>query len=104
MTEHSTPAHIMPIRIYVAIWAGLMALTATTVAVAFQDLGPFNNIAALTIAVVKATLVVLFFMHAKYSSRLTKMVVISAVAWLAILLVFTMFDFGSRTWMGVPGK
>jgi caa(3)-type oxidase subunit IV len=46
----------------------------------------------------------LFFMHAKYSTRLTKIVILSALAWLAILIVFTMFDFGSRTWMGVPGK
>jgi cytochrome c oxidase subunit 4 len=94
----------MPIRKYVLVWAILMVMTAITVVVAFQNLGPLNNIVALTIAVFKATLVILFFMHARYSTRLTKMTIISAFIWLAILIVFTLTDFGSRGWLGVPGK
>jgi cytochrome c oxidase subunit 4 len=96
--------HIMPVRMYVLIWATLMVFTAITVFVAFQNLGPLNNIVALTIAVTKATLVILYFMHARYSTRLTKMVIVSAFVWLIILLGFTLIDFGSRGWLGVPGK
>ncbi len=103
MSSSSSP-HVLPIRVYLGIWSILVVLTGTTVAVAFQDLGPLNNIVALTIAVVKATLVILFFMHAKYSTRLTKLVIVSGFAWLVILIGFTLSDFGSRGWMGVPGK
>jgi cytochrome c oxidase subunit 4 len=99
----STP-HVMPVRKYVLVWATLMVLTGITVVVAFQNLGPLNNVVALTIAVIKATLVILFFMHARYSTRLTKMTIISAFVWLLILITFTLTDFGSRGWLGVPGK
>ena len=75
--------HIVPTRIYYTIFAILMLCTGLTVWVAFLDLGPLNTIAALAIAVFKATLVVLFFMHVKYSPRLTWAVVIG----LGIMLV-----------------
>ena len=65
---------------------------------AFLDLGPFNTVAALVIAVFKATLVVLFFMHVKYSTRLTWAVVVGSVFWLGILLVLTMSDYLTRAW------
>jgi cytochrome c oxidase subunit 4 len=96
--------HISPVRSYVGIFLALMVLTTITVYVAFLDLGPLNTLVALGIAVIKASLVILFFMHARYSTRLTKLVIVSAFLWLFILFTFTMTDFVSRGWLGVPGK
>jgi cytochrome c oxidase subunit 4 len=90
--------HLVPTRVYYLIFAILMICTALTVAIAFADLGPFNVVAALTIAVFKATLVVLFFMHVKYSTRLTWAVVAGSVFWLGILLALTMGDYLTRPW------
>ena len=90
--------HVVPTRVYYAIFAILMLFTAITVGVAFVDLGPFNAVAALTIAVFKATLVVLFFMHVKYSTRLTWAVVAGSVFWLGILIALTMGDYLTRSW------
>ncbi len=67
--------HVVPLRIYFVIFASLMVLTAMTVAVAYYDLGPLNTIVALSIAVTKAALVILYFMHVRYSPSLTKLVV-----------------------------
>ena len=91
-------AHILPTRIYYTIFAILMICTLATVAIAFVDLGRFNIVAALTIAVFKATLVVLFFMHVKYSTRLTWAVVLGSVFWLGILFVLTLGDYLTRGW------
>jgi cytochrome c oxidase subunit 4 len=88
----------MPLRIYYTIFAILMFCTYLTVQVAFLDLGPWNTVAALVIAVFKATLVVLFFMHVKYSPKLTWAVVIGSVFWLGILLALTMNDYLTRVW------
>ena len=90
--------HIVPTRVYYVIFGILMFCTYLTVQIAFFDLGIFNTIAALTIAVFKAALVVLFFMHVKYSSRLTWAVVIGSVFWLAILLALTLSDYTTRVW------
>ena len=96
--------HVVSIKIYLAIFAALMVLTATTEAVAFMDLGPMNTFVALGVAVTKATLVVLFFMHVKYSSKLTWLVVASGFFFLAIMLAFTLADVVSRGWLGTPGS
>jgi cytochrome c oxidase subunit IV len=90
--------HVVPTRVYYLIFGILMVCTALTVAIAFVDLGPLNIVAALAIAVFKATLVVLFFMHVKYSTRLTWAVVVGSVFWLAILIVLTMGDYLTRPW------
>jgi len=90
--------HIIPTRVYYVIFLALMVGTAVTVGVAFVDLGPFNAVAALTIAVVKATLVVLYFMHVRYSTRLTRAVVAASVFWLGILLTLTFSDYLTREW------
>ncbi|MDR1989540.1 MAG: cytochrome C oxidase subunit IV family protein [Acidobacteriaceae bacterium] len=90
--------HIVPKKIYFAVFAALMVFTAITVAVSFVDLGPLNTVVALGIAITKATLVVLYFMHVKYSPRLTKLVVLSSLFWLVILLVMTMGDYVTRDW------
>jgi len=96
--------HILPTRVYYTIFAILLFCTYLTVQIAFLDLGALNAVAALAIAVFKATLVVLFFMHVKYSTRLTKLIVCSGIFWLFLLLFVTMSDIWTRSWMGVPGK
>jgi len=83
---------------YYTIFATLMVLTIVTVAISSIDLGPLNTVAALVIAGIKATLVVLFFMHVKYSTRLTKLAVIGGLYWLAILLGLTLSDYLTRSW------
>jgi cytochrome c oxidase subunit 4 len=90
--------HIVPTRVYYTIFGILMLCTLLTVRIAFIDLGPLNVVAALGIAVLKATLVVLFFMHAKYSSKLTWAVVLGSIFWLGILLTLTMSDYLTRAW------
>jgi cytochrome c oxidase subunit IV len=90
--------HILPKRVYYTIFAILLFCTYLTVQIAFLDLGAFNAVAALAIAVFKAVLVVLFFMHVKYSSRLTWAVVIGSVFWFAILVALTLSDYLTRAW------
>lgn len=99
----SNTGHVVPVKVYLAIFAALMVLTALTIGVAFLDLGALNTIAALGIAVTKATLVILFFMHVKYSSRLTWLVVSSGFVFVAIMIGFTVADLVSRGWLGAPG-
>jgi cytochrome c oxidase subunit 4 len=84
---------------YIAIGIGLLVLTATTVGAAFVNLGAFNPVIALLIATIKATLVVLFFMHVKGASeKLTGVVVVSGFFFLAILLTLSMADYLTRSW------
>jgi cytochrome c oxidase subunit 4 len=90
--------HIVPKRTYYTIYGLLMLGTYLTVQIAFFDLGPLNTIAALVIAVFKATIVVLFFMHVRYGTRLTWMVVLGSLLWLTILLALTMGDYLTRAW------
>ena len=87
---------------YYAIFGALMVLTAVTVAVAFVNLGALNFPVAIAIAITKATLVVLFFMHVKYSSRLTKMIVGDGVLLPDDMLGLTMTDYLSRGWYTSP--
>ena len=94
--------HVVPKTVYLAIFGALMVLTFITVAVAFVDLGNFNVLVAMTVAVVKATLVVLFFMHVKYASRITKLVVISSIVWLGFLFCITLTDYLTRGWLMAP--
>src|SRR5437762_7754876 len=91
--------HITSRNTYLAIFAALLILTYATIVVARIDLGRFNTIVALTIAVTKAVLVVLFFMHLRYSTRLTKLVVVGGFLWLALLIGFTMADEMTRAWI-----
>jgi cytochrome c oxidase subunit 4 len=87
----------MSSKLYYTIWIALLCLTVVTAAVSFVDLGRFNTVIALVIATVKALLVVLFFMHVKYTSeKLTKVVIVSAIFWLFLLLVLSMADYATR--------
>ena len=94
--------HISPTSTYYAIFGALMVFTVLTVGVAFIDLGRLNFPVAITIAITKATLVILFFMHAKWSSRLTKLVIGGAFFFLGILLTLTLTDYLSRGWHTSP--
>ena len=94
--------HVTPLSVYFGIFATLMVLTAITVAVAWVDLGSLNILVALGVAVFKAALVVLYFMHLKYSSKLTWIVVASGLFWMMILFGITMADYLTRGWMPGP--
>jgi cytochrome c oxidase subunit IV len=92
-------SHVAPKSMYYAVFAALIVGTALTVAAAFVDLGVLNNVVMLTIAITKATLVVLFFMHVRWSTRLTWVVVCSGFFWLLIMFGLTMTDYLSRGWV-----
>jgi cytochrome c oxidase subunit IV len=94
--------HILSPRIYYAVFAALVLLTLLTTGVAFVDLGILNPVVALTIAVCKASLVVLYFMHARYGARLTWVFIGAGVLWLAILVAFTLSDVLTRAWLPLP--
>ena len=94
--------HIVQPRIYLVIFLALLVGTGLTVFAAFYDFpGPLNAIVALTIAVIKATLVILFFMHVRYSGRLIWLVIGSALFWLAIMFAITFSDYSSRGWLPI---
>ena len=94
--------HIVPVRIYLTIFGVLMVGTLLTVWAAFQDFpGKFNTIVALTIAVTKATFVVLYFMHVRYSARLIWVILTSALFWMGILFALTFSDYWTRGWIKV---
>ena len=93
--------HIVSVRVYVAIFLALMLGTTLTVVAAFHDFPwRFNTVIALTIASVKATLVVLYFMHVRYSPRLVWVIVASALFWLGIMFALTFSDYFTRCWLG----
>jgi len=97
MVEHEHTTHSQ--GFYIAIGVVLLILTATTAGVAFINLGPFNPVVALLIATIKATLVVLFFMHVKGASeKLTAAVVVSGFFFLLILIALSLADFLTRSW------
>ncbi len=101
--EHFDPmSHVVPIRIYVAIWASLMVCTGLTVFAATIELGIFNIVVALVIATIKGTLVVLFFMHLRYSTKLTMVTVVAALFFLFILFSLSMTDYLTRAWLTRP--
>ena len=102
MSEHGV--HVVPVRIYVAVFLTLLALTAVTVWAAGRDFGALNTVVALAIAVTKASLVVLFFMHVKYGTPLVKLAVLSALVFLGLLMTITLSDYRSRGWLGSGGN
>ena len=93
--------HVAPKSMYYAVFAALIVGTALTVGVAFVDLGAMNNVLMLGIASTKALLVILFFMHVRWSTRLTWVIAASGFVWLLILFGLTMQDYLTRAW--VPG-
>jgi cytochrome c oxidase subunit 4 len=100
--EKSHGEHIVSPGVYFTVFAALMALTATTVLVAYVDLGPLNLAVALGIAITKATLVILYFMHVKYSGHMVKVYVAAGFLFLVIMLGITMSDYMTRGWIATP--
>jgi len=107
MTDHATnaedrhheghgTAHVVPVGTYIAVFIALMVLTILTVAASRVNLGAFNTPVALVIAVAKALLVVLFFMHVKYGSRIIALFVAGAFLWLSTMIAGTAADYMSR--------
>lgn len=94
--------HVSPVSLYITIFLALMVLTAVTVFAAFVDLGQFNFLVAMIIAGFKASLVVWYFMHLKYASKLTKLTVATGVFFLAILLGLLLVDYASKGLTQMP--
>lgn len=97
-TGHAAPHHAAPLTSYFAVFFALMILTVLTVWVSRIDLGAMNTAVAMAIAIVKALVVILWFMHVIHSPRLTWIVVISSFLWLAVLFVLTFSDYLTRHW------
>ena len=101
-SEHAASGHVVPISTYVIVFFLLMIGTVVTTLVAKVDLGRWNTVVALTIAVVKMILVVLFFMHVKYATGLTRVVILAGFFWLAIMITLSCSDELTRTWEIIP--
>jgi len=94
--------HIVSVRVYITIFMVLLVGTALTVLAAFVDFPwRLNTIVALTIATIKATFVVLYFMHVRYSTRLVWVILTSALFWMGILFAFTFSDYLTRDWISI---
>jgi cytochrome c oxidase subunit 4 len=91
-------AHVVSWKLYVGIFFALAVLTTVSVVVTGYQFGPFNLIVALGVSAAKTSLVVLYFMHARYSSRLTAVVIAAALAFFVILVFLTFTDYYSRAW------
>ena len=103
--DNAHAQHIVtPVRTYVTVFILLLIFTGITYWVAQHDYGMMNTPVALSIAVFKASLVVIFFMGVRYNTPLTKVVVVAGFFWLLIMFALTMGDYVSRAWLGVPGR
>lgn len=94
--------HTLPLKSHFLVYGALLALTFSTVAAARIDLGPLNVVIALTIAMTKAVLVGLFFMHLLYTAGRTKVTVVAGLLWLIILIALTLSDVLTRGWLPLP--
>ena len=90
------------IRTYIVVWIGLLCLLALTVGAAYVPLGEFNTITAVSIAVIKAVIIALYFMHLRYSPRLTWVFAGAGFFWLLILFTLSLGDYATRSWMPSP--
>ena len=104
MTETQAEYHIVPRTTYYMVFAALLVLLAATIGAAYLDLGELNIVLAMAIAVVKAILIVLYFMHVIYSDRLTWVFAGAALLWFVILIALTMSDYLTRGVLGIDGK
>lgn len=94
---HHTHTIVSP-KVYAMVFGALLVFTALTVFASGVELGIFNAVVALAIAVIKGTLVVLFFMHIRYSSRLVMLTICSGIFTFLVLISLTMTDYISRAW------
>ena len=96
--------HIASIRTYILVFVALLVLLLATVGAAYLPMGALHFPVAMAIAAVKAVLIVLFFMHALHSHRLTLVICVASLLWLSIMLALTLADYHSRGWLDIPGK
>ena len=101
MSEHE---HILPVRNYLAVYVALMILLGATVGAAYIDLGRFNFTLSILIAIAKATLILMIFMHVRYGEKLVWVFSTGAFLWLAILITLSLNDYFTRGWLHIPGK
>ena len=94
--------HVVSPKLYIVVFAALLLLTLTTVWAAGQDFGAYNTVVAVGIAITKATLVILFFMHVRWAGKLVQLFVASGFIWLVILIAITLADYVSRGWSLTP--
>lgn len=99
--DHSEHHHVVPVRTYLMVFAALMVLAIVTVAVSYVNMGVLNNFIAMAIAISKAALIMAFFMHLKYTNKLTLLVALMGFFWLIIFFVITMGDYLARG--SIPG-
>lgn len=102
MSEHTH--HIASVGLYLTIFAALMVLTLMTVGVTYVDLGQANLFVALGIAVFKASLVILYFMHVRWSPKLVQVTILTSLVFVGILAAFSFADFLTRGMLGVAGR
>jgi caa(3)-type oxidase subunit IV len=88
--------HVLPVALYVKVYGALLVLTFITVQVSFWALGTFSLPVAMAVAIVKAGLVVGFFMHLRYDTRFHSLVFFGTLLFLAIFAAFTLFDLATR--------
>jgi cytochrome c oxidase subunit 4 len=96
--------HVLPVRTYLAVYVALLVLLGATVGAAFVNVEPFNFALTMIIAVAKAVLILLIFMHVRYSERLVWVFSSAAFLWLAILIALSLNDYFTRGWLNIPGK
>jgi len=100
----ATPERIVGTTTNVIVCAALLVLTLATTLIGRIDLGPWNLVVALAIATGKALLIVLYFMHLRWTVGVSRAVALAAVLWLGILLAGSMDDYLTRAWLPLPGK
>lgn len=98
MQEEHAEHHIVSPKVYVVIFGALLVGTLLTVLAAFKEMGPLNPVIAIAIACAKAVLVVLYFMHIRYSSKLMKLTIASGIFMFVVLISMTLSDYMSRAW------
>jgi cytochrome c oxidase subunit 4 len=96
--------HISSIQTNVTVFIVLLVLLFATLGAAYLPLGPMHFPTAMAIAAAKAVLIVVYFMHVKYSHRLTAVIAVASLLWLGIMIALTMTDYLSRGWLDIPGK
>ena len=100
----SESEHAAPVRHYFYVYIALMVLLAATVGAAFINIEPFNFGLTMLIAVAKAAMILLIFMHVRYSERLVWVFSCAAFLWLALLIALSLNDYFTRGWLNIPGK
>ena len=103
-THEHEHGHILTVRTYLTVYIALLVLLVATVGAAFINVEPFNFALTMIIALAKAIMILLIFMHVRYSERLVWVFSSAAFLWLAILIALSLNDYFTRGWLNIPGK